>query len=70
VTREEILSAAYSIGTPGEPWWLDDDDLIEFATEILAMNRDCPCETDLRLTDLILAIIVVMVVIAAVSLIF
>lgn len=32
-------------------------------------GRDCPCETDLRLTDLILAIIVVMVVVAAVSLI-
>lgn len=69
MTRDKILSAAYSVGTVGEPWWLDDDDLIEFATEILAMNRDCPCETDLRLTDLILAIIVVMVVVAAVSLI-
>ena len=32
-------------------------------------GRDCPCETDPRLIDLILAIIVVMVVVAAVSLI-
>jgi len=34
MTREEILSIAYSIGTVGEPWWLDDDDLRDFVRAI------------------------------------
>ena len=34
MTREEILSIAYSIGTVGEPWWLDDEDLMAFVTAI------------------------------------
>lgn len=34
MTREEILSIAYSIGTVGEPWWLDDDDLMDFVRAI------------------------------------
>ena len=45
MTRDEILSAAYSVGTVGEPWWLDDDDLIEFATKILAVE----CEACARI---------------------
>ena len=34
MTREEILSIAYSIGTVGEPWWLDDEDLMAFVRAI------------------------------------
>ena len=38
--REDILSLAYSIGTVGEPWWLDDEDLIKFADH-WRNNADC-----------------------------
>ena len=34
MTRDDILSIAYSVGTPGEPWWLDDLDLIAFASKV------------------------------------
>ena len=34
MTREDVLSIAYSIGSPGEAWWLDDDDLLAFTRVI------------------------------------
>jgi hypothetical protein len=34
MTREEILNIAYSIGTVGEPWWLDDEDLMRFVRAV------------------------------------
>jgi hypothetical protein len=38
--RIEILCLAYSVSTPGEPWWLDDQDLIKFAALVAAHERE------------------------------
>jgi hypothetical protein len=37
--RIEILCLAYSVSTPGEAWWLDDEDLIKFAALVAEHER-------------------------------
>jgi hypothetical protein len=50
VTRDDILSIAYSIGTVGEPWWLDDEDLLAFtrviATRVSALRQPLTLESE------------------------
>lgn len=48
MTREEILAIAYSVGTVGEPWWLDDEDLMDFVRAIAPRLKAAEIEAKLR----------------------